>query len=63
MTSQDIIGAKAHIRGCDQLGEVQAIDVDPKYGRMAYVRFVKGDVETGKWWPEADVMLVEEPKQ
>lgn len=63
MTSQDIIGRSVRIRGCVEIGEVQSIDEDEKFGPMAYVKFEKGETATGRWWPVTDVMLVEEPKQ
>lgn len=61
MTTKDIIGRSVRIRGCVEIGEVQSMDTDPKFGPMAYVQFER--TATGRWWPVTDVMLVEEPKQ
>jgi hypothetical protein len=61
MITPNIVGAQVYIRGCVEIGEVQSMDTDEKFGPMAYVQFER--TATGRWWPVTDVMLVEEPKQ
>ena len=54
-----LIGAKVRIRGCVEIGEVHSIDKDDKYGPMAYVRFTRWGIDTGRWWPVQDVIAVD----